>query len=52
MIKQLGELKIRKSDDYDDTVVKALENAGFVIVLSMETLIEKYYIVANGSDAE
>lgn len=47
MIKRLGELTIKKSDDHYDKVVKALEDAGFVIVLSAETSTETYYIVAD-----
>lgn len=47
MTKQLGELKIKKSADYYDKVIKALEEAGFVIVLSTETTTEKYYVVAE-----
>lgn len=47
MIKKLGRLEIRKSSDYYDDVVKALEKAGFVIVLETETSTEKYYIVAK-----
>lgn len=47
MIKQLGKLEIRKSADYYDKVVKALEDAGFVIILSAETSTDKYYIVAD-----
>ena len=47
MIKQLGKLEIRKSDDYYDKVVKALEDAGFVIVLSTETTTDKYFIIAQ-----
>ena len=50
MIKQLGELTIKKSADYYDKVVKALEDAGFVIILSTETTTEKYYIVARSED--
>lgn len=50
MTKQLGELTIKKSADYYDKVVKALENAGFVIVLSTETTTEKYYIVAESEE--
>ena len=45
--KQLGKLEIRKSADYYDKVVKALEKEGFVIVLLTETTTEKYYIVAE-----
>lgn len=52
MTKQLGELTIKKSADYYDKVVKALENSGFVIVLSTETTTEKYYIVAESEDKE
>ena len=47
MNKQLGKLEIRKSSDCYDKVVKALEEAGFVIVLETETSTEKYYIVAE-----
>jgi len=50
MIKQLGELTIKRSADYYDKVVKALENAGFVIVLSTETTTDRYYIVAERSE--
>lgn len=50
MIKKLGKLEIQKSSDYYDKVVKALEKAGFVIVLETETSTEKYYIVAEGEE--
>ena len=52
MIKQLGKLEIKKSADYYDKVVKALEDAGFVIILSTETSTDKYYIVARSEDME
>ena len=47
MNKQLGELTIKKSADYYDKVVKTLEDAGFVIILSSETTTDRYYIVAE-----
>lgn len=47
MIKELGILTIKRSADYHGKVVKALENAGFVIIFSSETTTEKYYIVAT-----
>lgn len=50
MIKQLGELKVNKSDDYYDKIVQTLEEAGFVIVLVLETSFEKHYIVAESED--
>lgn len=47
MNKKLGELKVNKSADYYGKVVKALEDAGFVIVLDHENTSEAYYIVAE-----
>lgn len=47
MNKKLAELTVSKSADYYDKVVKALEDAGFVIVLDCETFLEKIYIVAE-----
>ena len=47
MIKKLGELKVNKFDDYYDKIVQALEEAGFVIVLELDTSFEKHYIVAE-----
>ena len=50
MNKKLAELTVKKSADYYGKVVKALEDAGFVIVLDCETTLEKYYIVAESED--
>ena len=52
MFKKLGELKINKSDGYYDKIVQALKEAGFVLVLELETSSEKYYIVAGSEDEE
>ncbi len=52
MLKQLGELTINKSADYYNKVVEALENAGFVIILSSDTTSDGYYIVAESEDKE
>ena len=50
MNKKLAELTVRTSTDYRNKVVKALEDAGFVLVLDYETLTEKIYIVAEGAN--
>lgn len=50
MKKQLGELKIEKSADYYGKVIKALEDAGFIIILSYETSFDRHYIVAESVD--
>ena len=50
MNKELAELTVKKSADYYDKAVKALEDAGFVIVLRAETTTDRYYIVAESED--
>lgn len=50
MNKRLAELAVGKSAYYNK-VVKALEDAGFVLVFDYETTFERYYIVAE-SEAE
>lgn len=50
MNKQLAELYVKKSADYYDKVVKALEDAGFLIVLTTETSTDRYYIIAERED--
>ena len=52
MNKKLAELTVRISADYYNKVVKALENAGFVLVLDCETTTERYYIVAESENEE
>lgn len=52
MNKKLAELTVRKSADYYNKVVKALEDAGFVLVFDCETTTERYYIVAESEDKE
>ena len=47
MTKQIGELEIKKNADYFNKVVKTLEDAGFIIILSTETITDSYYIVAE-----
>ena len=50
MNKKLAELTVRTSADYYNKVVKALEDAGFILVLDYETLTEKIYTVAERSE--
>ena len=52
MNKKLGELKINKSADYDDEVVKALEEAGYILVLEWDGMCEKNYIIAKSESEE
>ena len=48
--KKLAELTVKTSADYYNKVVKALEDAGFLIVLENETTTDRYYIIAENED--
>ena len=50
MNKKLAELTVKISADYYNKVVKALEDAGFVLVLDCETTTDRYYIVAESEE--
>ena len=50
MTKKIAELKVNKSADYYNNVAQALENAGFVLVLELETSSDRYYIVAESEE--
>lgn len=52
MNKELAELTVKKLADYNDKVITALQDAGFVIVLTAEGCTESYYIVAESEDKE
>lgn len=52
MNKKLAELTVRKSADYYNEVANALEAAGFVLVLELETTSDRHYIVAKSEDEE
>ena len=49
MNKKLAELTVNKSTDYYNKVVKALEDAGFIMVLTLETITDRYYIIAESA---
>lgn len=44
---KLAELTIKTSEDYNDEVVKALEDAGFILTMDEEMSFEVHYIVAK-----
>ncbi len=52
MYKKLADLTVSKSSDYYGKVVKALEEAGFLMVLEAETTTDRYYIVAEDENKE
>ena len=52
MYKKLADLTVKKSSDYYDKVAKALEEAGFIIVLEVETTTDRHYIVAENESED
>ena len=52
MNRKLANLTVSKQESHYDKVIKALEDAGFVIVLAMETTTDRYYIVAEKEEEE
>lgn len=52
MNKKLAVLTVSSSADYYGKVVKALENAGFLLVLEVETSTSRHYIIAESEDSE
>lgn len=47
MYKELARITVKKSADYNNKLVKALEDAGFIMVLMSETSTDRYYIIAE-----
>lgn len=52
MNKKLADLTVKKSSDYYDKVAEALEKAGFIMVLEVETTTDRHYIVAEDEESE
>jgi hypothetical protein len=52
MIRELAILTVKKSVDYSNSVVKALKESGFTVVLEHDGLIEDRYIIAEKGDKE
>ena len=52
MNKKLADVKVDKSADYYNKVVETLEDAGFLLVLEVETTSDRYYILAEESEEE
>lgn len=52
MHKKLAELKVKKSMDCYEKVVKALKDAGFIIVFDCETTTDTYYFVVESEEDE
>ncbi len=48
--KQLATLVVNKNDDYYSSIVKTLEENGFIIILTLETSFEKHYIIAKEAE--
>lgn len=49
---KFADLLVKKSADYNNEVVKALEDAGFILTMVMDTFSDVSYIVAKADKAE
>ena len=50
MIVKVAELKVKKSADYNNSVIKALEKDGFVVILEVDGITESHYSIAVKKD--
>ena len=50
MLQQLGELKVNRHQDWDSSIVKALEAAGFAVMHKFDGMVESEYIIAKVKD--
>ena len=50
MIVKVAELKVKKSADYNNSVIKALEKDGFIVILEVEGITESHYSIAIKRD--
>ena len=50
MIVKVAELKVKKSADYKNSVIKALEKDGFVVILEVDGITENHYSIAVKRD--
>ena len=48
MLIKIGELKVDKNKDYKGEQIKCLENAGFIVIKTLETFSECFYEIARG----
>ena len=52
MVKTCAKLTVNKSDDYRGEVIKALEEAGFIVIKDIDCTFETYYLIAKKVDEE
>ena len=52
MLKKLAELTVNTNADYYETIVKALEKDGFIVIRELETYGENYYSIAKEDNEE
>lgn len=46
MIIKIAELKVKKSADYNNSVIKALEKDGFIVISEVDGITESHYSIA------
>lgn len=49
MFKKLADLQVIKRADWNDSVIKALQDAGLTVILEYNGMSEDRYIIAEGN---
>lgn len=52
MLNKLAELKVNIQKDYKDKVIKAIEDAGLVVVHEFDTTTDRFYTIAERMDKD
>lgn len=52
MWKKVANLQVNKNKDYYRKTVKALEDAGFMLIIETETFSDIFYVIASKEDNE
>lgn len=50
MYKEIGLVTVKKSADFYNKLLRILEDAGYILILTSETSTDRYYIIAERKD--
>lgn len=52
IVNKLATLKVKKSADYHNKVIRTLREAGFTVVQEQDGLIEDIYVIGDKAESE
>lgn len=50
MLIKIADLKVNASQDYKGELIKAIQNAGFTVVVDYDSYYEKHYSISKESE--